>query len=192
MSRLVRDLQLVDARGRKYLAADERRCFLEAAAQAPQPVDQTFVHTGARVSEALAICPRDVDLKATSIRIRTLKRRAERATSTWTLKRQADHWSEILIPSDLLCALKLVHALRSTSRRPPAGSSGLIAGADRKIGGRCAFVDYCGHSGPRQPADYSGLHHCRRPRGAGSSVQDVGKGGEFRRIQRLKASGEGA
>ena len=31
MSRLLRDLQLVDARGRKYLAADERRRFLEAA-----------------------------------------------------------------------------------------------------------------------------------------------------------------
>ena len=37
MSRLVRDLQLVDARGRKYLAADERRRFLEPAARAPRP-----------------------------------------------------------------------------------------------------------------------------------------------------------
>ena len=47
----------------------------------PPPADQTFTltlaHTGARVSEALAICPRDVDLDAASIRIRTLKRRAE-------------------------------------------------------------------------------------------------------------------
>ena len=70
MSRLVRDLQFADARGRKYLAADERRRFLEAAAQAPRPADQTFAltlaHTGARVFEALAICPRDVDLEAAS------------------------------------------------------------------------------------------------------------------------------
>ena len=41
MSRLVRDLQLVDARYRKFLAADERRRFLEAAAQAVRPADQT-------------------------------------------------------------------------------------------------------------------------------------------------------
>ena len=82
MSRPVRDLQLVDARGCKYVAADERQRFLEAAARAPRPADQTFAltltHTGARVSEAVAICPRDVDLEAASIRTRTLKRRAER------------------------------------------------------------------------------------------------------------------
>ena len=104
MSRLVRDLQLVDARGRKYLAADERWRFLEAAARAPRPADQTFAltlaHTGARVSEALAICPRDVDLEAASIRIRTLKRRTER-------------WRAIPVPPELLRALELVHALRS-------------------------------------------------------------------------------
>ena len=85
MSRLVRDLQLVDERGRKYLAADERRRFLKA---------------GARVSEALAICPRDVDLEAASIRIRTPKRRAER-------------WREVPVPPELLRTLELVHALRS-------------------------------------------------------------------------------
>ena len=82
MSRLIRDHQIVDARGRKYLAADELRCFLEATARAPRPADQTFAfalaHTGARVSEALAVCPRDIDLEAASIRIRTLKHRAER------------------------------------------------------------------------------------------------------------------
>ena len=59
MSRQVRDLQPVDARGRKYLAADERRRFLEVAARALRPADQTFAltlaHNGARVSEALAI-----------------------------------------------------------------------------------------------------------------------------------------
>ena len=111
MSRLVRDLQLVDARGRKYLAADERRRFLEAAARASRPTDQTFAltlaHTGARVSEALAVCPGDVDLEAASIRIQTLKRRAE-------------HWREVPVPPEMLCALELVHALRST----PAKAAG--------------------------------------------------------------------
>ena len=76
--------------------------------------DQTFAltlaHTGAEVSEALVICPRDVDLEAASIRIRTLKRRAER-------------WREVPVPPELLRALELVHALRSA----PASPSGVIA-----------------------------------------------------------------
>ena len=66
--------------------------------------DQTFAltlaHTGARVSEALAVRPMDIDLEAASIRIRTLKRRAER-------------WREVPVPPELLRALELVHALRS-------------------------------------------------------------------------------
>ena len=41
-----------------------------------------------------------VDLKANSIRIRTLKRRAER-------------WREVPVPPELLRSLELVHALRS-------------------------------------------------------------------------------
>ena len=125
ISRLVRDLQLVDACGRKYLAADERRRFLEAA-RVPRPADQTFAltlaHTGARVSEALAIRLRDVDLEAATNRIRTLKRRAER-------------WREVPVPPELLRALELVHALRSSPAN--AGSRPLWpwsrATAHRKI-----------------------------------------------------------
>ena len=56
MSRLVRDLQFVDAGGRKYLAADERWRFLEATVRAPRLADQTFAFTvtltGVSVSEA--------------------------------------------------------------------------------------------------------------------------------------------
>ena len=84
---------------------------LEAARLAPRPADQTFAltlaHTGARVSEALAVRPMDIDLKAASIRVRTLKRRAE-------------HWREVPVPPELLHALELVHALRST----PAKATG--------------------------------------------------------------------
>ena len=94
MSCLVRDLQFVDARGRKYFAADERRRFLEA---------------GARVSEAWAICSKDVDLKAASIRIRTLKRRSE-------------HGREVPVPPDLLRVLELAHALHSA----PATAAGRL------------------------------------------------------------------
>ena len=80
MSRLVRDLQLVDARGRKYLATDECRRFLEEA----------------------------------SIRIRTLKRRAER-------------WCEVPVPPELLRALELVHSHgRVGSWRPQLGIQALF------------------------------------------------------------------
>ena len=78
MSRLIRNLQLIDAHDCKYFAANKRRRFLEAARLAPRHRDQTFALTVARVSKALAIRSVDVDLEATSIRIRTLKRCAER------------------------------------------------------------------------------------------------------------------
>ena len=73
------NVQLVDERGRKYLTADERQRFIRAAVHVRKPVDQTFVltitHTGARVSEVLALRALDVDLDAGVVRIRTLKRR---------------------------------------------------------------------------------------------------------------------
>ena len=73
-------IRLVDSRGRKYLTTDERARFLQAAARARQPADQTFAlmtlaHTGARISEILALRAQDVDLDAGTVRIQTLKRR---------------------------------------------------------------------------------------------------------------------
>ena len=101
-------IRLVDSRGRKYLTTDERARFLQAAARARQPADQTFAltlaHTGARISEILALRAQDVDLDAGTVRIRTLKRRAE-------------HWREVPVPPELLRALELVHSLRSLGPR---------------------------------------------------------------------------
>ena len=99
-------------RGHKYLSDDERRRFLEAARLAPRPPDQksfalTLAHTGARVSEALTNLPGDIDREATAIRVRNLKRCAER-------------WHEIPVPPELLRALELFHAVRST----PAKAAG--------------------------------------------------------------------
>ena len=48
----------------------------------------------------------DIDLEAASIRIRIR-----------TLKRRAEHWREVPVPPELLRALELVHALRSTSAK---------------------------------------------------------------------------
>ena len=102
------NLQLVDDRGRKYLTADERARFIAAAAHVKKPADQTSVltiaHTGARVSEVLALRALDVDLDAGAVRIRTLKRRAE-------------HWCEVPIPPELVHDLEMVHRLRVASPR---------------------------------------------------------------------------
>ena len=101
-------VQLVDERGRKYLTVDERQRFNAAAVHARKPVDQTFVltiaHTGARVSEVLALRAVDIDLDAGAVRIRTLKRRVE-------------HWREVPLPPELARDLEMVHYLREASPR---------------------------------------------------------------------------
>ena len=98
------DLTLVDARGRKYLTADERTRFLAAARAHPKPtvhtLARTLAMTGARVSEALAVRACDVDLEAGEVRISTLKRRREQ-------------WRAVPVPEDLVQALELVHHLRA-------------------------------------------------------------------------------
>ena len=100
---------LVGARGRKYLTGDERERFLAAARADPRPVVQTFaltlVHTGARISEALAVRASDVDLDAAEIRIRTLKRRRE-------------HWRSVPVPVAVVHDLDLVHRLRRAQASP--------------------------------------------------------------------------
>ena len=61
-------MQLFDAQGRRlYCTEEERRAFLAAAAKVPREV-RTFcgtLHaTGCRISEALALTARQVDLTA--------------------------------------------------------------------------------------------------------------------------------
>ena len=101
-------VQLVDERGRKYLAAEEWQRFVAAPVHVRMPVDQTFVltiaHTGARVSEVLALRVMDVDLDAGAVRNRTLKRRVE-------------HWREVPLPPEFARDLETVHRLREASPR---------------------------------------------------------------------------
>lgn len=58
--------RLIDVRGRTYLTADERLRFIAAAAHEAKPAGRSFAltlaHTGARVSEVLAVRAADVDL----------------------------------------------------------------------------------------------------------------------------------
>ena len=105
---------LVDARGRKYLTGEERARFLAAARAHPRPTVQTFAltlaHTGCRISEALALRASDVDLAASELRFRTLKRRKE-------------HWRAVPVPEDLVRELALVHGLRRAQTRPRSAAA---------------------------------------------------------------------
>ena len=65
---------------RKYLNADERNRFL-VVAQKEAPLTRSFcltlAYTGCRISEALALRPRDVQLTSNVVSIRTLKKRGK-------------------------------------------------------------------------------------------------------------------
>ena len=93
--------ELVNGKGRKYLTGDERERFIAAARADPRPAVQTFAatlaHTGARISEVLAI--RAGDVESSEVRIATLKRRRE-------------HWRSVPVPEALIHDLELVHRLR--------------------------------------------------------------------------------
>jgi integrase/recombinase XerD len=72
-------MELYDPQGRRlYLTAEERRAFIKAARDSPREV-RTFclvLHdTGCRISEALALTPRSVDLSGKAIVFETLKKR---------------------------------------------------------------------------------------------------------------------
>lgn len=67
----------VDGR-RKYLDAEERRRFLLAASQEPgeaHALCALLVYTGCRISEALSLHRDQIDIAASAIIVRTLKRR---------------------------------------------------------------------------------------------------------------------
>lgn len=101
------------------------------------------MHSGARLSEVLALRPADIYLDAAAIRIRTLKRRAE-------------YWREVPLPAEVLRALDLVHGLRSV--RPRRAGEPLWpwsrATGDRRI---VAVMERAGISGPQ--ACPKGLRH---------------------------------
>ncbi len=71
--------ELFDAQGRRlYLTPEEREAFLEASKAAPRPV-RTFCYTlhttGCRISEAMQLTSRRIDLVAQLVTFETLKQR---------------------------------------------------------------------------------------------------------------------
>ncbi len=143
------EMTLVDARGRKYLTAQERTRFLAAVRAHRQPTVQTLARTlaltGCRVSEALALRSCDVDLEAAELRIATLKRRRE-------------HWRAVPVPQDLVHELELVHRVRRAQASPRARARALWPitrqAAHRQVG---ALMAAAGIEGPQ--ACPRGLRH---------------------------------
>jgi integrase/recombinase XerD len=101
--------QLCDKQGRrKYFTDEERTAFLEASARAPREVRSfcgVLLYTGCRISEALALTAKDIDLSAKAIVFETLK------------KRKRGMYRRVPVPSELLDSLDMIHGLRQLQRK---------------------------------------------------------------------------
>jgi integrase len=100
-------------RGRKYLTSAERGRFVAASRALPSPewalFCLTLVHTGARISELLAVTSNGVDLDCGSITLETLKRRRRGV------------FRHVPVQPDLLAELDRVFGLRALQRNAVGG-----------------------------------------------------------------------
>src|SRR6266513_2615643 len=95
---------------RKYLTTAERSRFLTAAHSCPRAdlrtLCLTLVHTGCRISEALALTPQSIKRQAGFVAIRSLKKRKRTAVIR-----------EVPVPADLFDALAATHTLEERDHR---------------------------------------------------------------------------
>ncbi len=96
-------MRLYDSKGQRlYLTSKEREDFLEAARKAPREI-RTFCfalhYTGCRISEALALTPKLVDLSEKALVFKTLK------------KRDNIVYRAVPIPNEALDTIDMVHGL---------------------------------------------------------------------------------
>src|SRR5213083_1623762 len=95
---------------RKYLTTAERTRFLTAAHSCPRADLRTLclmlLHTGCRISEALAITPKAIERQAGFVAIRSLKKRKRAAVIR-----------EVPVPVELFDALAETHALEQRDHR---------------------------------------------------------------------------
>ena len=105
-------MRLFDPSGnRLYLDAQERQAFLLAARE-QESERRTFCEmlffTGCRISEALEITPKRVEIPAGQIILRSLKKRRE------------DVFRAVPVPADFLDTVGMVHDIKKARRRPKA------------------------------------------------------------------------
>jgi integrase/recombinase XerD len=136
---------------RKYLTAEERRAFLDAASKADREV-RTFcgllVYTGCRISEALALTVERVDLVNHMIVFESLK------------KRKRGVFRAVPVPSVFLDSLDMVHGLREAKKRVNGGRGEVLWNWSRTTAWRRvkAVMDAAGlHDGVQSTA--KGLRH---------------------------------
>jgi integrase/recombinase XerD len=102
-------IQLYDTEGRRlYLTSAERDAFLDAATQADRPVRTlcaVLYYTGCRISEALALNARRVDIGGQTVIFESLK------------KRRRGIYRAVPVPEALIDQLDMVHGIREAHRR---------------------------------------------------------------------------
>jgi integrase len=160
-------LQLYDATGaRKYVTADERRRFLEAAERAPREVRTlclVLTYSGCRLSEALGLTVDRVDLAGGMIVLETLK------------KRRTGIYRGVPLPARVLEAIDLVHGVRELQRK--RGREVRLWAISRTTAWRrvAEVLDEAGIDGPQSSP--KGLRH-------GFGVQAVSSGVPLNLVQR--------
>ena len=108
--------QLYDKNGhRLYLNAAERAAFAAAADKAKRRTKclaLTLLHTGCRVSEAIEITPRRIDLDECAVVIRSLKKRKDKKTGEKRII-----FRSVPIPQELAHTLDMVYGIREIQKR---------------------------------------------------------------------------
>jgi integrase/recombinase XerD len=102
-------MQVVNEKGeRLYFTEGQRNALLAAAAKAPREVRyfcSVLCYTGCRISEALALTAKSIDLSAKLIVIESLK------------KRKTGVHRQVPIPPELLDTLDMVHGIREIQKK---------------------------------------------------------------------------
>ena len=102
-------MRLYDPSGnRLYLNSEERASFLEVARQKPPEIRtfaETLTFTGCRISEALEITPKRVELIAGQIILRSLKKRRE------------DIYRAVPVPHSFLDTINTAHGIREARKK---------------------------------------------------------------------------
>jgi integrase/recombinase XerD len=103
-------MRIVNDKGeRLYFTDDDRRALLDAADRSNNGLrsfSRVLVFTGCRISEALALTAKSIDLSAKVITIRSLKKR-----------NAAIHYRQVPVPAELLDMLDMIHDLRQKKGR---------------------------------------------------------------------------
>lgn len=125
------EMRLYDNNGQRlYLNPAEREAFAKAANTADRRVKAlclTLLHTGCRVSEALELTPRRVDLEDCTIAFRSLKKRKDKKTG-----KQPTIYRIVPVPPSLAETLDLVYGVREIQQRGrPAETDAPLWGISR-------------------------------------------------------------